>query len=201
MLVNDTNSTLTLSKFDTSLGTLTNVWVQVEVRLTNARVELDNDAATAQNGTGRVWNTANSLTSTVTLLKTDFDSINKGDLAINTTQVFALDATTGDDTDVFNATGLGDYADWQPGTLTAGDSGDIASAVWAAYQGTGNFTITVNSTFLTTATFLGSYGYFEGNTPTGALYGKVIYTYDAAPEPASLSLLALGGLALLRRRK
>jgi hypothetical protein len=197
-LPGDAITTLHLSKFDTSLGTLTNVWVQVEVRLSGASVELDNDAVEAQNGTAYVINAASSLTSSVTLLKADLDTINKGDLALTATQVFALSGTTGDAVGIFNATHLGDYAHWQPGTLSSGDSGDIHSIVWDGYKGTGDFTIDVNSIYLTSATFVGEHGFFQGNTPTGELYGKVIYNY--IPEPATITLLCIGTFALLKRK-
>ncbi|HOF17933.1 MAG TPA: choice-of-anchor E domain-containing protein [Phycisphaerae bacterium] len=197
---NELDTVLHLSKFDTSLGTLTGVWVQIELRLKNAEIEMDNDASQAQNGTGWVVNTASSLTSGVSLVKTDYDSIDKGDLAINQSQVFLLSATSGDPTGQFDATGAGDYAAWQPGVLTSGDSGNILESAWDDYKGTGVFTITVNTTYLTSATFAGSNGFFQGNTPDGELYGKVIYTY-VVPEPATLSLLALGGIALLLRRR
>ena len=55
---NELDTVLHLSKFDTSLGTLTGVWVQIELRLKNAEIEMDNDASQAQNGTRlarRIW--------------------------------------------------------------------------------------------------------------------------------------------------
>jgi hypothetical protein len=199
----NTNTTLSLSKFDTTLGTLTNVWVQIELRLSGTSVELDNDAIEAQNGTSYVINAASSLTSSVSLMKVGFfDSINNGDLTIIATQIFPLAGTTTDPVG-FTATLLDDYAHWLPDTLTSGDSGDIADIVWGGYQGTGNFTITVNSLYLTSATFEGSDGYFKGNTPNGELYGKVIYTYNPVPvpEPATMAILAIGALGSLKRKK
>jgi hypothetical protein len=196
-----TDVTLNLPKFDTALGTLTNVWVQLELRLTGASVELDNDGDLATTGTGYVVNTA-SLTSSVSLLKAvTFDTINNGDLTINASNAYSLGATTGDAIGVFNATGLGDYAHWQPGTLLSGDSGDIADFVWAGYKGTGNFTITVNSLFLTSATFAGGGGSFHGNSPEGELCGRVVYTYQPVPEPTTIGLLSLGAMSLIRKRK
>lgn len=203
VLPNDTNITLNLPKFDPSTGTLSNVWVQVELRLNNAQVQLDNDAASAQNGTARVLNTANSLTSSVTLLKSNFDTINNGDLSINNSQVYSLGATSGDPVGQFNATLAGDYANYVPGTLTSGDFGDIFNGVWGGYQGTGNFTITTNATYLTSATFVGNDGFFQGNTPNGEIYGKVVYTYTptVVPEPGTLALLAIGSVVTMYRRK
>jgi hypothetical protein len=198
-LPNDTDVTLTLPKFNTSLGTLTNVYVEVELRLNNANVQMDNDADQPQEATGRVINVANSFTSSATLLKSDFSTINLGNLGINAFQAFNLAQSQGDPVGVFNATGLSDYASWSPGLLTGGNSGDIASTVWNDYKGGAGdtFTIAVNTTYMTTATFVGDNGFFQGNTPNGEFYGKVVYTYT--PEPGTLSMLVLGGLALIRR--
>jgi hypothetical protein len=199
-LPNDTNTTLNLPKFNISGATLTNVWLKLEIRLSGAVVELDNDATVDQGGTAQVLSTVNTLGSSATLLKTDFTSFTGTNLGINQTANFPLAITTGDPLGVFNAQpGNGDYAKWDPGTLARTDSGDIAGSVWGGYEGTGNFTVTVNNSYLAGATFEGADGYFQGSTPSGEFYGKVTYTYT--PEPATLSLLALGGLALIRRRR
>ncbi len=41
----------------------------------------------------------------------------------------------------------------------------------------------------------------SGNTNTNVLYGGLVFDATAIPEPASLGVLSLGGLALLRRRR
>ena len=203
VLPNDTDVTIYLDQFDPSLGTLTNVYVNVRVQLDSARVQLDNDASVAQGGTALVLNVANSLTSSVSLVKTGLaDSINASDLTINEGQVFNLSATTGDTVGEFNVTNNTDYALWEPGFIIAGDSGNITSSAWAGYTGTGQFSITLNSTYLTSATFEGSNGFFEGNTPCGGFAADVCYTYTTVPEPGTLALLAgLFGLLVIARKR
>lgn len=201
-LPNDTNVTVNLSKFTGNLTDLTAIHVELELRLTNVQVQLDNDSTSSQVGTARIINTLKSeggFSSSVTLLKSDFDTINGGDLGINTSQVFNLDPTSGDTVGQFNATGSSDYANWSVSETTAGDSGNIASIVWEDYVGSGDFTITVNTTYVTSATFAGELGFFEGNTPTGELYANV--TYEYVPEPATLALLGFGGLLIRKRRR
>ncbi|NLX14041.1 MAG: PEP-CTERM sorting domain-containing protein [Phycisphaerales bacterium] len=208
-LPNETVVTLNLPKFDASsisVGPgqwveLTGVLVDFEVRLSDARVQLDNDSEYAQGGTAYVINTPQSFASSVTLLKTDFSTINLGDFGITSSEDFDLDPTTGDAVGQFNATGLGDYANWEPGTITAGNGGNISNLVWGNYLGTGDFQVSINALYLTSATFKGELGYFEGNTPTGTFYGAVQYSYVIVPEPMTLSLVGLGALALFRKRR
>lgn len=194
VLINSNNNTLTLPQFDSSLGTLTNVYVKLTVQLNGAQVQLDNDDGNAQTGTGLVQNLVNSLNATVTLFP-----INGLGLQVNNQQNFNLGVTTGDPVGQFDQTLLADYALFAPGLINQVEDANINNAFWAPYTGLGTFTVTLNSTFSTSATFQGSNGFFEGNTPNGAFLGEVVYTY-VIPEPASLGLLAVGGLALIRRR-
>lgn len=198
---NDVNSTVSLGKFDSSLGTLTGVSIKLTTTVSGAQVSMDNDSNQAQTGTARVQNLVNSLVSGVTLLKTNFLSIESSALQLNASQIFNLDATSDDTVGQFNATGLGDYGIWSPGSLSAVGSGDINSLVWAGYTGTGTFDITINSTYTTSATFDGNDGYFQGNTPNGAFEGIVTYSYEAIPEPASIAMIgAIAGACIFVRR-
>jgi len=202
---NDQNTTINLSQFDPSLGTLTAVYVKYVVSISGANVQMDNDSNLAQNGTARVQNLVNSFSSTASLLDPSFQMAVTGiDLQLNINQLFALAATSGDTVGQFNNTGNSDYASWTPGTVQAFGDGLINSLVFSQYTGLGTYGVSVNSTFSTTATFDGSSGYFQGNSPTGAFSGEVTYTYTPAPipEPATASMLALvAAIGFLIRRR
>lgn len=190
-------ATVNLPQFNSSLGTLTGVYLTFITQLAGANVQLDNDSAAAQNGTAAVLNTVASFS---TSTRIDGSGINRFALYIDASQVFSLGATSGDNLGEFNVTASSDYASWSPGTLSATSAGTVNSSVFADYIGTGTFNGTVLSTFYTSASFDGSDGYFQGNTPNGMFTGEVLYTYSI-PEPATASMMALAGLiALLVRR-
>ena len=199
---NDVNAVINLSKFDTSLGTLTGVYVSYLTAISGATVQMDNDSVLAQNGTARVLNQVNSFGSTAALVDNSFQPILQGtDMAINESQLFILTATSGDTVGQFDVTGTGDYDSWTPGTLQGIGDGNVGSVGFASYIGDGTFSTTINSTYTTSATFDGSDGYFQGNTPSGTFTGEVIYTYTPIPEPATASMIALAGcLGFLIRR-
>jgi len=190
---------LNLPKFNGLLANLTNVWVKVKFEISDSVVEMDNDSTSPGTGTAKVTSAFTTFTSSATLLKDDFDTINAGDFGIAESNSFTLGPTTGDPIGQFNATLGADYAYHDFGTITKQDSGNIASIVWGSYVGAGNFQITVEASYLTGATFSGSDGYFQGSTPHGEVFAQVIYNY--IPEPATIGLLSLGGLALFRKKK
>jgi hypothetical protein len=185
------STTLTFDKYDTSLGgILVSVHVVYGIQLTGANVQMDNDSTSANTGTGIVQNNATAFSSTASLTGT---GIVKGSFAIYEEQDFNLDPTTGDVVGHFNATGLGDYANWSPGTLKGSGEGDVSGSL-SSYQasGGGTFTTTAKATFFTAASFTGNDGFFEGSTPNGLFYGEIIY--DVIPEPGTW---LAGGLLLV----
>ena len=202
VMANDADTTIGLSKFDVSLGTLTGIYLEYKTSISGASVQMDNDAAVAQTGTARIQNLVSHFSVANSVLNPSFGSaVNLGDLQISASQAFVLQAT-GADPLGFTPTGGSDYASWTPGTISAVSGGDLNSLIFFQYQGSGSFNATIHSIYSTTATFNGTDGYFEGNTPNGAFAGTVTYTYTQIPEPATASMTVLALIAgfWIRRR-
>lgn len=204
-LLNDTDAVINLSQFDNGVGgvyegaTLNSVTVTFRVDVSGANVQVDNDSLTSKVATARVLNTVNSLTSTASLEQsTGFSSpvggADGGNLNFNETQIFNLDATINDTIGQFDAqVGEGDYASWSPGTLSESATGTIASSLNSDYEGAASVAYTINATYLSSASFEGEDGYFQGNTPSGEFFVSVVYDYTAAvvvPEPGTYALIA-----------
>jgi len=190
-MVSSQDATFSLSKFDAALGTLTGVYVEYWTSLANSQFQMDNDSSSAQTATAKLRHINFTLTQTPSLLRANFTTISASDLTISSNKTFALAATTGDDTLVFNNTGAGDYAAWVPGTLTKTASGNLFSGVFDQYQGVGSFAVTANAEINTFVEYSGTDGRIAIDTPTGTFSGKVIYTYSPIPEPASASMAVL----------
>lgn len=195
-IVNGGTTTLNLPYFDSSLGTLTGVYFSTAVSLANIEVELDNDANKANTGWGFVSNTASAFSGgAVQSSLAPFVSASDFSI-IQQSGVYQLSSTTGDAINVFNATNSTDYAKWVPAAaFTAGDGGNIAAGDIDLFKGTGNFAISLNTTFLTAGLFSGGDGYFRGSTADATFSGSVVYTYNAIPEPSTYAMI-LGACTL-----
>ena len=88
------------------------------------------------------------------------------------------------------------------GTENDSDFGFIGSAYFTTgvgFEGTGTYDIDIDVD--TWSTYGGAGGVeYAVTPPTTSGSVEVVYTYFV-PEPGTMALLALGGLALLRRRK
>lgn len=195
----DQDVSFSLAKFDPGLGTLTSVYIEYITRISDAYVQIDNDAAFSQNARAIAQSSVNSFSTDVRL---DGSGISTDDARLNLykNKLFSLAATSGDAVGAFTATGLSDYTNWNSGIVTATINGYVDSSVFADFIGTGSFDSYINSTILSTAS-VGSDTYYLGNSPSGTFSGKVVYTY-AIPEPATASMSALAlliGLWIRRR--
>ena len=214
-LVNDNNNVINILKFDTANdidpgpgaanstvgATLNSVTMTVTVALSDAVVRLDNDGDDPSTGTGRVNNQVNSFT----VGNVTADPLDGVDLGINVQQDFNLESTVGDDTSKFTVTNDVDFAEFAPGTVegqtTGGFTGALAdSAGYTTTTANEVIVFTLNSSFLTSATFVGGLGRFDGTTPSATYDVEVVYDYTI-PEPSIAMLGGLGLLGLFRRRR
>lgn len=195
-MINYEDATVSLGQFDSGLGTLTGVYIEFTTALYDADYQFDNDSST------RSRTFTLTLTSDTTgYFSTDFSLTGTGinpdgsDLFISAFHNFTLAANDGDASDVFNVGGA-DYGQWSPGTLSATASGYVDSSAFSDFIGTGNLTATVNSEILSSYT---SYSdvWADNTEPTGSFSAKVIYEFQAVPEPAAVGLLGLGCLVSL----
>jgi len=91
--------------------------------------------------------------------------------------------------------------------LSTSASGDVGSSYIGLYGGGGTFTFTIRAIYATSASFDGSDGYFQGNTPTGDVAASVtyIYTPTAIPETNTFALMsgfmALAAVVYKRRKQ
>jgi hypothetical protein len=203
------SDTITLSQFDSTLGTLTSVTVAVTTAKTGGLGQADNDSAIAGNVifTQKIDVAFNSTD--VRLFDSDF-SDNWSDLsAASSSGSRVLEATTGDDTIAFNNTGLGDYTQWNATDASDLSASDIANGAWnlgdTGYIGTGNFNLLASGTQSTTTSGLGGVQTAQVVSNVSGT-ATVTYTYDAAPipEPGTYALIAglcaFGWIAIRRRR-
>jgi hypothetical protein len=181
--------TVSVDQFDPSLGTLLSVKLELLSYAVNGSIEFDNESQTGGEVTllvgGDVTATAPNALTVVTLPR-----------QTHTGSVGADDES---------GTGNADFAgsDWlpMPNSVTGFDS-DSATltnpALFTPYIGTGQFNVTIVASFVAgyLADISGQTQSTEGNT-----YGEVKVTYEYIPEPATMALLSLGGLAMLRRRR
>jgi len=188
-------SILTFNSFNTSLGTLTKVTIDVDVTVTSGTALVDNDGN--QPAAADVDAGAKSVVSS------------GGEVAFGTNitaealknALFNLTADDGDGGGIDPSPTDGASLD------VSGANGSDTRVVTAAIQLASftdtisgpDFDIDVDSTSVVNISATGVAGGFTTIEALGDV--KITYEYTPIPEPASMALMGLGGLALIRRRR
>ncbi|MCD4825055.1 MAG: PEP-CTERM sorting domain-containing protein [Phycisphaerae bacterium] len=182
----------TVSMFDSSLGTLDKVTLTINVDPSSASVTVDNSVPVPASDDfeisvqedvkvdilGKFGSSAPNTASVVhgTRYLGAGDQIHFDDLGMS-----SWDSCNGGNDTQDLTTGLSDFV----GTGTLNVIFSFESFSWAETWGSGSDPVTTDEDV--------QYSY-------GAPGGTITYTYTV-PEPATLGLLAIGGMAMLRRRR
>ncbi len=176
---------VTLPQFNPALGTLLSVTLQLDANTFAGSIDWDNEAAIPTDVTlgigAEVTATAPSALAVIAV-----------PLQLGSALGVAADNDGAADfigTDSFSVSG-GSGSDSDSNTLSSG---------FASYIGTGTFSTTISSLVQNFLSTTGGFGPIQ-QTP-GSVDGMVTVTYNYVPEPATMSLLAVGGLAVLKRRR
>jgi hypothetical protein len=182
---------LTFNKYNTS-ETLTSVSISLNLRIKGGTLIIDNDGDSSVSGTLKFGISGNVNSTEVNL------PISLLSTKLCYSQAFNLDSNTGD--------GKGDY-DPSPtdGMQFTGsnNSGDVPAFVentfWNDYIGTGTYNVAVSIISLV------DYGNFDDieyaiTTPVST-NGYIEVVYTCIPEPATITLLTFGVLAVPKRKR
>jgi len=184
-------ATVSLGKFDTSLGTLTGVYIEFTTALYDIDYEFDNDTTRTKTVTVTLSSDTTGYFSSQARLTGTGISADGSDLFITAFGSLTLQSNDGDATGQFDVGGT-DYGQWNPEIQSSTTGGSVDSSVFSDYTGTGNFTASVESEILAAiGTFTGVES-GPNNLPLGTFSAKVVYDYVAVPEPATIGLLCIG---------
>ena len=190
--------TMTFDEFDDMGGSLIllSVFVSMDLDVAGGFMVLDNDGEFGASGMYDFGADALLSSSDVSLLNTALLPV-LTKLEALTSGAFTLAANDGD--------ALGDFSAIGPDSLivtglsqTDADSGFLADLVEPQFIGTSTFDLVVDAT--QRSDFGGVGGIEWAVTPVTA-NGSVTVVYNYVPEPATMSLLAVGGVAALIRRR
>ena len=193
------NQTLTFDQFDNSGGlTLQSIEVKFYLESDGGQLTLDNDGVDPASGVYAFGAQGSISSSDVGLFNNDaIPQPVTADLDVFNSGSFSLQGDDGDGT--YNLDPTPDDGAIYLGSLVAvGASDFIGNAFFTAYIGTGNFDIRVDALQWANFGGIGGIEYFV--TPTD-IEGSVEVIYTYIPEPMTISLMSIGSLALLRKRR
>ena len=190
--------TLTFAEFDDQGGLLqlTSIEVIHELNVDGGQIIIDNDGEDPANGL-YMFGAMGSIASTdVALIDVLSQPVTAQLSAVYSDPAVSLAANVGDVAGDFDPSGP-DGMQYNGVAQNDQDNGLIDPAVWGQYIGIGTYNIDASA--LTAAYFMGVGGVEVAYTPVDAR-GEVTVIYNYIPEPATMCMLAIGGVALLRRR-
>jgi len=199
----DYQKILTFNKFNDMGGALTllSVYVEVDLDANGGALRCDNDAITPASGAIE-FGAKVDVSSSVSMIDATFNPIfQSGD--VKATGGTTLNLSADDlDTEVggtanFSMQGS-DYGYYTGGLASDNDSGYVTSMVFSQYTGTGTYTVTLDASQVAN---YGSLGGVQAQIDPLTASGEVTVIYTYIPEPATLSLLVIGGLMITRRRR
>lgn len=195
---------LTFNQFDSNGGAwiLQSIQVSLFLQANGAQIALDNDSSLPASGSFG-FGVNGSLSSTdVTLLDSSPQAIPQ-QVIVDYNQVFGLDPDNGDGTGNFDPTPP-DGLFYICGTESDSSSGFVGNSFWntgdVGFLGTGTYNINYSITQWSSYNGIGGIQYaVSPATANGNI--TVVYTYTGTiPEPATITLLTVGALALFRRK-
>jgi hypothetical protein len=199
--VPDFSIPLTFNSFDTSLGTLNSVELLLDLVITGGQAQVDNESPSSANVSVEFGADAGIMSGGEVFIP----SLTA---VASVTQNLLLDPDDGDGVSIDPSPT--DGATVPIVSTTGADSalmlrsnGGIEAMQVATFEDASagvDFVLMLDSG--TVFSISGASGVAGGFTPASVAGDvTVVYNYTPVPEPVSMSLLALGGVALLRRRK
>ena len=187
--------TLTFNEYS-GVDPLGSIEVKLDLAITGGQLYVDNDGGDIATVTVYLGAYGDITSADVTLLDAAFNPVT-ATASCSTSDTFNLDPDDGDGTGNVDPSPL-DGATLSGGSVCDSQSGLINAAFFGDYTGTGTYTIDID---IKQILDFGSVGGVEGGFSPVTACGSVTVIYNPIPEPMTLSLLALGGLVTLIRRK
>jgi len=179
---------------------LLSVEIKFNLNVNNGTLLLDNDGQAAASGTFEFGAKGTISSSQVPLLNSVYQPV-VSELGAFHTGTFNLAGNTGDGDDAQNCDpSAPDGMTYAGGLESRSSQGLINPMLISQYAGSGSYNINVE--VLQWANFGGQGGIAYTVLPlTSNGNVEVNYSYEVVPEPATVGLLLLGGLGMIRRKK